>query len=101
MPRPEASPKFAFLRALMRCDESSRLHSEKRDRPLSPAERAALWGHFLICAPCRCHRRRTEELFERLRREAESESPPAVPEEICRRVERRASREIRSEPPPG
>ncbi|MEM6979165.1 MAG: hypothetical protein AAF539_05805 [Planctomycetota bacterium] len=35
------------------CDEHQRLQSARMDGPLSPSERLAMWGHYVVCKPCR------------------------------------------------
>jgi hypothetical protein len=37
----------------LRCESASELASRELDEPLRALERAALWGHLLVCRSCR------------------------------------------------
>jgi len=53
------------------CDESSRLVSDRLERPLSRAERLALRLHLMVCARCRKFRRNLNLLRGLLRRRSD------------------------------
>ena len=48
------SRSIGLLRILtLHCDGASELTSRELDEPLGGLERAALWGHLLVCHSCR------------------------------------------------
>jgi len=53
------------------CDESSRLVSDRLERPLSRPERLAVRMHLMVCARCRRFRRNLNLLRDLLRRRSE------------------------------
>lgn len=93
-PSPFSPPDL--LRAIVRCDEASRLFSEARDRRLSLRERLVLFVHECVCPPCRTHRRASEKLFDKVRRESDSETPAEAPDAVRRRVEEHVLRKLAS-----
>lgn len=46
----------------LRCHESSELLSEASDGELSIADKLALWGHLLVCGPCRKYQKQMRKL---------------------------------------
>jgi len=46
----------------LRCHESSRILSEASDGELSFIDKLALWGHLLVCGPCRKYQKQLHKL---------------------------------------
>ncbi len=60
----------------LRCHESSELLSEASDGELSFVDKLALWGHLLVCKPCRKYQsqmRRLRSLIEKALKNMESD----------------------------
>lgn len=44
---------FLFMHGFLKCDDATRLLSEKQDRKLSLGLRLRLWFHMIVCSMCK------------------------------------------------
>lgn len=64
----------------LRCHESSQLLSEASDGKLSFVDKLALWGHLLVCGPCRKYQKQMRKLrllIDNALKSIESEQAPS------------------------
>ena len=91
--------KSVFLILTLKCDESSRLMSQKQETQLNRAERWALGLHLLICKSCRKYKNQLKMLraiFNKISQPSTytAEAPSLLDAEQTRSLQKRISKRI-------
>jgi predicted anti-sigma-YlaC factor YlaD len=94
------SRSLGLLRILtLRCESASELTSRELDEPLGGLERAALWGHLLVCRSCRRFRGQMRVIRTALRlRDRRPRAAAAEDEALSQEARHRIARALAEAP---